>query len=305
MNASTLPEFLPLTGVYEPSAVQQLADGRFLIIEDDKKHPFTLLTLSLDGRISSIEPQIVGGDSAAQKLNDLEGLTLDRLGHFYAVTSHSRNRDGDNQSSRNKLVRFRVEADQVTDARVIKGLKSALLAAHPVLAKAARIRDVKDEGGFNIEALAISIDQQRLMISFRSPLHDQRAVIASVENPVEAFESAAKPQVSPSLITLDLDGDGIRGMCHVPALKGYLITAGPASSASVQFRLWFWSGEAVDAARRVRVSGLVGFEHAEGVCPAVIAGQQRILIVSDDGNRSQARGARYLLLDPAQLLIED
>lgn len=32
-------------------------------------------------------------------------------------------------------------------------------------------------------------------------------------------------------------------------------------------------------------------------------GQQRIIIVSDDRSRQEKRPARYLLLDPAQLLI--
>ena len=36
------PQFLPLTDLYEPSAIQQLADGRFLVVEDEKEHPFIL-----------------------------------------------------------------------------------------------------------------------------------------------------------------------------------------------------------------------------------------------------------------------
>jgi hypothetical protein len=40
------------------------------------------------------------------------------------------------------------------------------------------------------------------------------------------------------------------------------------------------------------------------VTPAVIDGQPRIVIVSDDGSRSDRRYAHYLLLDPAQLEIE-
>jgi hypothetical protein len=52
------------------------------------------------------------------------------------------------------------------------------------------------------------------------------------------------------------------------------------------------------------VEGRQDFEHAEGVTPAVIAGQPRIVIVSDDGSREEGRCAHYLLLDPAQLLVE-
>jgi hypothetical protein len=71
----------------------------------------------------------------------------------------------------------------------------------------------------------------------------------------------------------------------------------------VQFRLWFWSGQNDASARPVVVPGLPGFEHAEGVTPALIDGQQRIVIVSDDGSREEGRYARYLLVDLAQLQI--
>lgn len=46
MTVATIPapEFRPLTGLYEPSAIVQLADERFLIVEDEKSHPFSLVT---------------------------------------------------------------------------------------------------------------------------------------------------------------------------------------------------------------------------------------------------------------------
>ena len=45
--------FQTLTGLYEPSAIQQLADGRFLVVEDEKSHPFSLVTISAAGGVSS------------------------------------------------------------------------------------------------------------------------------------------------------------------------------------------------------------------------------------------------------------
>ncbi|MHB1144657.1 MAG: hypothetical protein ACYCZS_07145 [Thiobacillus sp.] len=93
-------------------------------------------------------------------------------------------------------------------------------------------------------------------------------------------------------------------MSYLPALDGYLVISGPAASQQVHFQLWFWSGRPGAQARRVSVAGLPGFEHAEGVTPAVIDGQARIVIVSDDGSRLEGRYAHYLLLDPVQLVIE-
>ena len=48
---------------------------------------------------------------------------------------------------------------------------------------------------------------------------------------------------------------------------------------------------------------MAGFEPAEGVCPAVIDGVAKVVIVSDDGNRKQGRFARFVMLDVAQLQI--
>ena len=292
--------FKPLTGSYEPSGIQQLPDGRFLVVEDEKQHALSLLVIHASGSVSRT-PLLV--EDAGWKLDDLEGVALDQLGFIYALTSHSRDDDGDEKKSRDKLVRFRVEGDRVLAPKVVSGLKRALTEKHPVLAVAARIQDVKTGGGLNIEALEISPDQQRLLIGFRSPLQGHRALVASVENPSGIFDADEAPRISASLTALDLGGNGIRGMSFIPSLGGYLIISGPSTREPQHFELWFWSGQADASARRVTVAGIPGFERAEGVSPAVIDGAQRIIIVSDDGSREEGRFARYLLLDPEQLQI--
>jgi hypothetical protein len=305
MTLDSISTFQPLTGSYEPSAIQQLPDGRFIVVEDERHQLFSLVTIAPDGSVSStpLKPGLFEAEKSFWKLDDLEGIALDRSGNIYAITSHSRNADGEEKISRNKLVRFRIEGDRVVAPKVFKDLKPALLAAHPVLATAAAILDVKNEGGLNIEALELSADQQHLWLGFRSPLLNNRAIIASVEDPAALFDADEPPRISPTLITLDLDGDGIRGMSHLPALGGYLISSGPVGRGEVHFQVWFWSGHADAPARHVTVPGLPGFERAEGISPALIDGRQKIIIVSDDGSREEGRFARYLLLDPGQLQI--
>ncbi len=304
MALNNMLMFLTLTGLYEPSAVQQLPDGRFLVVEDEKEQPFSLISISPDGKVNSkaLTPGLFQWGDTFWKLDDLEALALDRSGYVYASTSHSRNSSGDEKKHRDKLVRFKIERDKVVGPQVVTGLKSALAAKHPVLAAAAALRDVKTDGGLNVEALEISPDQ-RLLIGFRSPLQDDRALIASVENPGAMFDNDAPAQVAPTLFTLDLGGDGIRGMAYIAVLGAYLIISGPVGSQTANFGLWFWSGEPTAPARRVTVPGLPGLEHAEGVSAALIDGRPRILIVSDDGSRQEGRYARYVLLDPAQLQV--
>ncbi|MGB4855259.1 MAG: DUF3616 domain-containing protein, partial [Candidatus Dechloromonas phosphoritropha] len=265
----------------------------------------SLVGIAADGTVSSrpLTPGWFEGNDAFWKLDDLEGLALDSAGHVYAITSHSRDSDGDEKKARDKLVRFRIDGNRVREPKVAKGLKAALTAAHPELAVAATIGDVKGGGGLNIEALEITPDRSRLLVGFRSPLVNGRAIIASLENPVAIFEAGESPRISPVLDTFDLDGNGLRGMSYVPSLGGYVLIGGPVARERVQFQLWFWSGRRGEEARQITVPGLTGFEHAEGVSPAVIDGRQQLIIVSDDGSRDDDRHGRFLLLDIAQLQI--
>jgi len=299
------PAFQPLTGVHEPSAILQLPDGRFLVVEDEQSHPLSLVTIDAAGGVETValKAGLLQMFSDFWRLDDLEGLALDRAGYVYAITSHSRDDDGDAKKSRERLVRFRIDGHKVVDTKVVEGLKSTLTERHPVLAAAARMQDVKGGGGLNIEALEISPDQKRLLIGFRSPVHDGRALVAIVENPSGIFESDEAPRVAAVLEELDLGGHGIRGLSYVPALGAYLVIGGPVSRERAKFDLWLWSGHRGAPARRVTVAGLRSLERAEGVCPAVIDGEQRVMIVSDDGNRKAGRFARYLLLDPVSLQV--
>lgn len=304
---TTVPGFRRLTGIFEPSGIHQLADGRFIVVEDEERCPFSLLALHPDGTSSRLPLNIatpaVGGEP--WRLNDLEGVAVDRNGYVYAITSHSRDSDGEEESSRERIVRFRVDKNSLTAAKVAGRLKAALTARHPALAAAARIREVKALGGLNIEGLAMGRAQDTLLLGFRSPLLAGRAIIAEIENPTAVFDSAAEPRVGAELVTLDLAGNGIRGMCHIPFLAGYLIIGGPVARQAVEFQLWFWDGAASSPARRVTVAGLPGFAHAEGVSPARIGGEDGVIIVSDDGDRKAGIGAQFLLLQGKQLEIAD
>ncbi len=307
MITSTPVAFKPLTGIYEPSAVLQLPDGRFLVAEDEREHALSVFSFGASGRVDStaLRPGLLQIFSAFWPLEDLEGLALDGTGYVYGITSHSRDDTGKQQDAREKLVRFRIEGNKVVDRKVVSGLKRSMTMKFPVLAAAAKLRDAKTGDGFNIEGLAISADQRRLLVGFRSPLQDACAIVASVDNLAAVFDANEAPRLSSRLVMLNLDGHGIRGLSYIPSLRGYLVIGGPVASGREQFELWFWSGQAGAKVGRVTVRGLPGFRRAEGVSEITIDGAERIFIVSDDGDREERRSAHFLLLDPAQLKIAE
>jgi hypothetical protein len=305
------PQFRALPGVYEPSAVHQLADGRFIVVEDEERHPIDLLTLQDDGGFSAVAvlpKELFDKDSPGadfRKLDDLEALDVDDRGRVYALTSHSRSGKGKVKEEREKLVRFEVAGDELRDPRVVTDLKEQLMATHPVLREAAAVDDVKDGNGLNIEGLAFDAERARLLIGFRGPLVDGKAMLVAIENVDEVFETGAAPRIAEQAILLDLGGEGIRGMTHDPRLAGFLIISGPLEQVdNVPFRLWLWPGQADQPAQRVTVPGLNGFEHAEGITPVRWRGKEQLLIVSDDGDMDAGKPAQYLMLDYDQLAIE-
>ena len=301
-------DFRKLEGIYEPSGVVQLPDGRLLVNQDEARHPFNLLSLDPEGNLSPQalrrEPLLLGwgGLRGLGKLDDLEAMAIDRNGYIYAITSYSRTeRTGRLSAARQKLVRFRIEGDRVRDSALAPELKSLFAACDPVLDKAARARGRGETEGLNIEGLAFNKDGDHLWVGFRSPLKDKQAIIVVIENPREIFEQE-KPKLDKQEILLDLDGAGIRGLAYAPRLDGYLILAAREDKKK-SFKLWFWSGKRNDVAREVKIKGLEDLRRAEGITPVTLGEADGILIFSDEGETGRGKPGRYILLQYEQLSI--
>ena len=290
------------SGIYEPSGVHQLGDGRLLVVEDEAGQPFTILSFDPSGEIGTVQlapARMFRGDGPHRqfrKLDDLEGVDVDSRGYIYAVTSHSRTESGAYGSDRGKLVRFRISGERIVEPVVKTGLKELLLERFPELRRG---------GALNIEALALNAAQDTLLLGLRAPLDGEgRALLAQLDKPDALFAAGGGFSLAPELIRLDLKGDAIRGMSYDSRLRGYLIVAGsPTKGSGRENRLWFWSGETGSAPRPVVIEGLKGVGNAEGIAPVRMNGVNRILLVYDDGSRKASRNASFLLLDYARLQI--
>lgn len=299
-SIASFEAFRKFEQIYEPSGVQQLPDGRFVVVEDEAVHPLGIFTLNPDGNVA--EHALYRGslfslgspNRALGTLEDIEAVAVDAQGRVFAITSHSRKANGKRADQREQLARFGLDGDRIVDFQVIRNLRKKVSKQHEALKESARIRNVKDEGGFNIEGLSFDADKQKLLIGLRSPLAGSKAIIAVLDNPHAVFENDEKPLISERLIELDLAGGGIRALCYDPHLGGFLILS---RKPGKPFKLWLWSGQADDSPQRLRVAGIKKLERAEGVTPVRTHGRPSgILIVSDDGVGALKRPGHYLFV---------
>ncbi len=303
--------FRRLPGLYEPSGVAQLADGRLLVVEDERARPFALLSGGEGDQPFRVESAKASSlmDSLSLALDDLEAVTAGKDGFLVAITSHSRKDNGKLEHGRQRMVRFKVEGDRLTEVRVVTGLRKALPRAYPSLHDAARERKVKRDVGLNIEGLAFDRKGRRLWIGLRGPLRHGKALLVQLLNPKAVFERDADFRFARQLVELDLDGGGIRDLAYVPRLDGFLILSQREGGKGKhqkekKFKLWLWSGDRSLPARRVRITGISDLHSAEGIAPIRWAGRERILLLSDDGSLAHRKSARFLLIDYSALNID-
>lgn len=302
--------------IYEPSGVEQLPDGRLLVVQDEASDPFVLFELEEERAINYKRPLlkqdekpfwVIGNNHIPYNLDDLEGITKSPDGFLYAITSHSRTETGGKQKKqRQKLVRFKIDGDKIVRLQTYKKLRKAIGKAFPEFKQATKQLDAKSRKGFNIEGLAFDATGEKLLIGLRGPIIDDDSIIITLKNPKELFDSGSKPDFLPELVRLPLKKGGIRALSYVDSLKGYLIVTQRAKKhkkSDKNFKLWFVRSLQKPDPVRLKLEGR-DLKRAEGVSVIHNQGQEKIMLVSDDGNRSNAKPAQYLLL-PVKCLLGD
>ncbi len=83
-------EFHEIKGIYEPSAAEQLPDGRVFVVEDEMAHAVAILTIQGDG---SFEVERLDADTlviSACALNQLTGLYRTNNGNQATISDFFR-----------------------------------------------------------------------------------------------------------------------------------------------------------------------------------------------------------------------
>lgn len=276
-------------GLCDASAGFAVGQDHFVVIGDERN----VLTLYRSGKPKPVRQFKLGKFLGAKDESDLEGAaqTGDRV---YIVSSHGRNADGKFQERRHRF--FAVEMKSDGSGIRFKGmpytkLLDDLLAASQLARlnlNAASARAPESKDGLNIEGLAAA-DDGALLIGFRNPLVDGKAIVVPLVNPNDVIHGKQAAFGQPAL--LDLGRRGIRSIERVG--NAYLIVAGPTADDGT-FALFRWAGGANDAPtpweddaiRTLRPEALFA-----------IPGTTQVRILSDDGQMPQG-GARCKDLPP-------
>ncbi|MEE9327403.1 MAG: DUF3616 domain-containing protein [Cocleimonas sp.] len=305
LNATTdlsNASILKFDDIYEPSGVQQLADGRLIIIEDEPQLPLHILDVDENGEMTENKSlNLLLQIALNTKLDDLEAITTGPDGYIYATTSHKRNKKGHRKPDREQLIRFKIKGNKIIDTGIVTNLIDAIKESK-ILGKVNK----QGKGGvYNINIEALSFDRQnRLMICLRNPRIDGKSIILLLENPVEIFNEKTKPIISKLPILLDLQGGGIRAMSYDSRLKGYLLTNEVYSSEnnnSKHSQISFWDGIPSHQPNIIQLPSVINMRNIEGIAPVTINNEPRVLLISDNGSKKRQRSANYLFLDYDQL----
>lgn len=279
------PVVFDYSGMCDASAAVSVGPGMFIVANDEDN------VLRIYRRGEPDVKQNFPFDSFLKTTKkhreaDMEGAA--RIGDdIYWIGSHGQNKDGKDRPNRHRLFATTVKTQDAKVAILPVGspyfdLRADLIAA-PQLAKyklgAAAKLAPKEPGAFNIEGLAATPDG-RLLVGFRNPITDGKALIVPIDNPKDVI-NGKKAQIGMP-IELALEGRGIRSIEFSVERNRYFLVAGPIGGGGA-FALYTWSGQPKEKLEPVQGIDF-GSLNPEALFfePGDKAG---VHILSDDGDR--------------------
>lgn len=278
---------LELLGFCDASAAVSLAPGIFIVANDEdnilrvykpdtSQKPFYTFDLN-----SFLVVTIKNSEA------DIEDAT--RMGaNIYWITSHGTNKDGKVRPNRHRLFATQVKVNdgQITVvpvgrpyADLVNDLSNSPELKIYALDKAAT-KAPKERDSLNIEGLAAT-PQGTLLIAFRNPIPEGKALIVPLENPSDVIQGQARAQFGHPIL-LSLGGLGIRSIEYSELHHQYFIIAGPYADEG-DFKLYQWNGSFTETPLLIDNIQFTGL-HPEAL---VLYPEERnkIQVLSDDGGR--------------------
>ena len=296
------------SGMCDASAAVPLGAGMFLVADDEQNVLHVYRTDKGGPPVAAIPWNAHLAINPLEERHpeaDVEGATT--LGNrIYWITSHGRNRQGEWRRNRHRF--FAMTVRHTADGVIAEPFGTAYadlakdLARDPKLqglglAEAVGTEQKKSKelapkrAGLNIEALAATPDGRSLLIAFRNPRPDDKALVVPLLNPAAVLADGAAPQFGQPIrwkLQAFREGErvalGIRSIEYSQRHGAYLIIAGPHDAHKV-FAVYKWSGSEDEPPALLQRS-TAAINRIERFTPEaliVYPDKDRVGVLSDDG----------------------
>jgi Protein of unknown function (DUF3616) len=275
-------------GACDASGAVALFDTNYVVIANDEDNILRVYDSQISGHpVASIDIVSYFKNNPKNREVDIEAATL-LNGTIYWIGSHGRNKKAKERPERRNFFANKItingqsfSAQQVGQS--YSNLLEDMLADRKLekyqLAKAEPLAP-KQEGGLNIEGLCTTPEQQ-LLIGFRNPIREGKALLVPLKNPTDLIEKEDSSAIFGSPIDLDLGGLGIRSIEYWESQQLYLIAAGSYTSSD-EFRFYQWSGNPDENPQVIEVINLPAGLNPEAIVTYPTK-DDKIQIFSDDG----------------------
>ena len=288
------PEPLKHFGICDASAAVPLGQDQFIVGNDEADEELGNLlrvySSQESGKVTTL-PISINEFVNTRKEIDLEAVT-ELNGVIYWITSHGRNSSGEIKPKRHQLFATKLTGEDNVLEQVGQSYTRLLywdLLTESKL-KALRENDVErlapKLGGINIEGLTTTPEGD-LLIGFRSPLTENKALLVPLKNPLELMtQNSTKAQFGEPIL-LDLGGLGVRSIEYWPVIKAYIIIAGEVGGGD-RFALYLWSGNPTENPELINLNLPAGFRPESVVFYPHLG--DRFQLLSDDGTIQRVNG---------------
>jgi hypothetical protein len=272
-------------GMCDASGAVALSDTTFAVADDEDNVLRTydatrggapLSSLDISAAVGVFPKGHASADKPAPEI-DIEAAT--QLGELALwMGSHGRSSSGKQKRERLRMFATTLPREG-SPMRVVGGGQDGLLEAlfEDARYEAFHLRDAaarapKAKGGFNIEGLAAR-PEGGVLIGFRNPIPDGKALLAALENPDQIVQGAPIQLGAPTL--LDLAGLGVRDLTWWHG--AYWIIAGDSAEGAPS-RLYRWDGQ-----QSPEPKSAIDLSQLNPEALFAPAGAERVMVLSDDG----------------------
>lgn len=284
------------SNLYEPSGAASLSDGMVIVVEDEGDHPIRILSINFEKGELTLSSETLKGELA--EVDDIEGVAVGKNDDIFLITSHSVTKKGTRSKTREQLIKLTIKGDQISTYQSFGNLLPFIQSN---LNDSLNMKK-KDLENINIEGLTFNATKEILLIGMRSPLHNHKALILSLVNPYDLFSKKHDPIFDDEILSLDLEGAGIRAITYDKKNNRYLI-AGEAENKKnkLRSRIWAWDGLSKTRPGRLDIPKVKKMKNIEGVTIVHHESLSYLLFVCDTGKKKTNKGGRYGFIDIEKL----